>query len=64
MFLNLNKIPNDGFEIDCNLKLEKSLYENANILDINQIHIKGRAIFDYENNLVLNLNVFILISFN
>lgn len=56
MFINLSKIPSSGLEIDEVVVLPKELYENANILEIKDLHIKGKMNYDYENNLVLALD--------
>lgn len=55
MVIDLNKMPNTGLEIDTNVELNKELYKNANVLEVKKIHIKGIINYDYENNLVLNL---------
>ncbi len=57
MIIELNKIPNTGLVVDKNIYLEKEFYKNANILEINKLHLSGIINFDYENNLLLNLEV-------
>lgn len=57
MNINLNKIPSDGLFISQDVTLDKSLYENADIIDVKQLHIEGNINYDYENNLVINLDV-------
>ncbi len=63
MIIELNKIPTNGLEIDKDITLVKELYENTDILDLKALHIMGNINYDYENNLVLNLEakgIFIL----
>ena len=57
MKINLNKIPTNGLKINENIVLDKSLYEHANILEIKDLNIKGLINYDYENNLVIDLNI-------
>jgi len=57
MNINLGKIPSDGLFISQDVTLDKSLYENAEIIDIKNLHIEGNVNYDYENNLVINLDV-------
>ncbi len=56
MIINLNKIPTSGLEIHEKVVLNKDLYENANVLEIKNLHIQGKINYDYENNLVLTLD--------
>lgn len=55
MIINLSKIPRNGLEIEDTVVLAKELYENANILEIKNLQVKGNIGYDYENNLVLTL---------
>ncbi len=57
MIIDLNKIPNIGLEIDASIDLKKELYKSANILSLKNVHVKGFINYDYEKNLVLNLEV-------
>ena len=57
MKIELSKIPTNGLLIDQDITLDKTLYENAEILDIKDIHINGNINYDYENNLAINLDV-------
>lgn len=55
MEINLSKIPSSGLEINEDVVLAKELYENADILEIKDLHIQGKVNYDYENNLVFAL---------
>lgn len=55
MIIELNKIPTTGLEIEETIILDKELYKNANIIDIKDIHIQGNINYDYENNLIIDL---------
>ena len=55
MIIELNKIPTQGLEIEEDIVLSKELYKNANIIDIKDIHIQGNINYDYENNMIINL---------
>ena len=57
MIIELNKIPASGINIDTNIELDKTLYKDADILDLNDLHIKGNINYDYENYLIIQLNV-------
>ncbi len=57
MKINLNKIPTEGLFIDEDIHLDPILYENANILDICSLHATGNINYDYENNLVFDLEI-------
>ena len=57
MIINLSKIPETGLEIDADVTLSKELYKNADILDLQNVHIMGNVKYDYENHLVLELQV-------
>ncbi len=57
MIIELNKIPTNGLAIDTDIILNKELYKNADILDIKKLHIMGIIQYDYENNLVFDLEV-------
>lgn len=57
MIINLSKIPETGLEIDADVTLSKELYQNADILDLQNVHIMGNVKYDYENHLVLELQV-------
>jgi uncharacterized metal-binding protein YceD (DUF177 family) len=63
MKIELNKIPTSGLFIDSDVVLDETLYENADIISIEKLHIIGNVNYDYENNLAINLEangVFIL----
>lgn len=47
----------NGLEIDQDVTLDKELYKNANLLDLKELHIMGNVNYDYENHLVLQLEV-------
>ena len=55
MIIELNKIPTTGLEIDEDIVLDKELYKNANIIDLKDMHIQGNINYDYENNLIIDL---------
>ncbi len=55
MKINLSNIPTNGLVISENVILDKSLYENADVLDIKDLAIDGLINYDYENNLVIDL---------
>ncbi len=57
MKINLAKIPTDGLNIDEDVVLDKDIYSHTDVLDIEKMHIKGTITYDYEENLVLDLNV-------
>ena len=55
MKIELSKIPTNGLDIDTNIILDKELYKQSEIIDIKELHIEGNVNYDYENNLVINL---------
>jgi uncharacterized metal-binding protein YceD (DUF177 family) len=57
MKINLSKIPANGLFINEDVALDKSLYENTELIDIKSLHINGNINYDYENNLVIDLDV-------
>lgn len=57
MKIELSKIPTNGLNIDSNIILNKELYEQSEVIDIKELHISGIINYDYENNLVINLDV-------
>lgn len=57
MKIELSKIPTNGLIINTDVILEKALYKDAEILDIKDLHIEGIVNYDYENNLVIQLEV-------
>lgn len=57
MKIELSKIPTNGLLIDNDIILDKQLYENAEIIDIKDVHLNGNINYDYENNLAINIDV-------
>lgn len=57
MKINIGKIPTTGLFVDENIILEKKLYEQADILEVKSLHVAGNIMYDYENNLVFDLEV-------
>lgn len=55
MIIELNKISSTGLVVEGEVILEKELYKNAPILDIQGLYVRGNINYDYENNLTLNL---------
>lgn len=55
MIIELNKISSTGLVVEGEVTLEKELYKNAPILDIQGLYVRGNINYDYENNLTLNL---------
>ncbi len=55
MLIDLSKITHNPLYIDEKITLDKELYQNASILDIKEIHLTGEIVYDYEDNLALNL---------
>ena len=44
-------------EIDSDVIFDKNIYENTEIRELKNIHISGNAIIDFEDNIILNLNI-------
>lgn len=57
MKIELSKIPTNGLYLNEDVSLEKSLYQEANILDLSKVHINGSINYDYDNNLTIKLEV-------
>lgn len=57
MIIELNKISNKGIFLDEDVFIKKELYSKAPINDLKNVHIKGIIKYDYENNLLVDLNV-------
>lgn len=55
MIIELAKLNNNELNINDNLKLPQEIYENTSILDMKEIHLKGVIKYDYEQNIVLDL---------
>ena len=63
MIIDLSKIPNLGLEINNSVDISDNIYKSANIIDLKNVHIEGTINYDYDNNLIFNLQctgIFIL----
>lgn len=55
MKIELSKIPLSGVNVDTTVALNQELYKDSEILSMKEIHLTGNINYDYENNLVINL---------
>ena len=63
MIIDLSKIHNFGLEINNSVDISDNIYKSANIIDLKNVHIEGTINYDYDNNLIFNLQctgIFIL----
>ncbi|MBQ3021403.1 MAG: hypothetical protein IJD92_04170 [Bacilli bacterium] len=44
-------------EIDNDVLLDKNIYKNTEIRDLKNVHVNGSANIDFEDNIILNLNI-------
>ena len=57
MVINLKEVSHQPYEIDCDVEIPETFYENSEIRELKNIHVKGYLVLNYEDNIEYNLDI-------